>query len=96
MKKLAILLTGLLSLAPVPLVAQDNLNTRERLDTFRGLDANGDGWVSKAEVAPRRKVAAAFEKADRDRDGRLSFAEFETIALNRSDQPGRFRNPDRG
>jgi hypothetical protein len=41
-------------------------------------------------------VAAGFEKADGNRDGRLSFAEFERIALNHSDQPGRYRNPERG
>jgi hypothetical protein len=41
-------------------------------------------------------VAANFQKADSDHDGRLSSEEFEAVALNRSDQPGKFRNPDRG
>jgi EF hand domain-containing protein len=93
---LSVLLLLLLLLAPAPLIAQDDLNTRERLDTFRRLDADRDGWVSKGEAAARREVAAGFEKADGNRDGRLSFAEFETIALNRSDQPGKYRNPERG
>lgn len=97
MKTLAIILAAAaLSFAPAPVIAQDDLNTRERLDSFRRLDANGDGWVSKAEAAARREVSAGFEKADGDRDERLSFAEFETISLNRSDQPGKYRNPDRG
>jgi hypothetical protein len=89
-------LAALLSLAPVAIVAQDGLDTRERLDAFRQLDANGDGWLSPGEAAKRREVRAGFQQADADRNGRLSFAEFETIALNRSDQPGRFQNPDRG
>ena len=79
-----------------PSTARVELKTSERLDAFRQLDANGDGWLSQAEAAKRREVGANFERADADRNGRLSFAEFETIALNRSDQPGRFRNPDRG
>jgi hypothetical protein len=90
------LLAVLLSISPVPALAQDSVNTRERLDTFRSIDADGDGWVSKAEAAARREVAAGFQKADANRDGRLSFAEFETIALNRSDQPGGYRAPERG
>jgi hypothetical protein len=82
--------------APPLVVAQDGLNTTERLDVFRRLNANADGWLSGAEAAKRAEVSANFQRADVDRDSRLSFAEFETIALNRSDQPGRFRNPDRG
>lgn len=94
--KLAILAMLAVLLAPLPTLAQDNFNTRERLDIFRRLDANGDSWVSKAEAAGRREVAAGFQKADANRDGRLSFAEFETIPLNRSDQPGGYRAPERG
>ena len=77
---------GLLAamLAPMQVFAQDGVKTTERLDNFRKLDADGDGWVSKAEAAARPEVAAGFSKADANRDGRLSFAEFETIALSRS------------
>lgn len=78
------LLASLLSLAAAPLLAQDSANTRERLDAFRQLDANGDGWLSSAEAAKRREVGAGFQRADANRDGRLSFAEFETIVLNRT------------
>jgi hypothetical protein len=60
------------------------------------LDADGDGWISVEEAAAHPEVAANFQKADRDHDGRLSLEEFEAVALNRSDQPGKFRNPDRG
>lgn len=71
-------------LAPMQVHAQDS-STPKRLDTFRQLDANGDGWLSQAEAAAGREVAAGFPKADANRDGRLSFAEFETIPLSRSD-----------
>jgi hypothetical protein len=63
---------------------------------LRELDTNGDGWLSNEGARRRREVAASFRQADADGDGRLSFVEFERIALNRSDQPGQFRNPDRG
>jgi hypothetical protein len=83
MKPLAIIALLTVLLAPLPALAQDNVSTSERLDTFRQLDANDDSWISKAEAAARREVAAGFQKADANRDGRLSFAEFETITLTR-------------
>jgi hypothetical protein len=96
MKPLAILALMAVLFSPLAALAQDDLSTRERLDTFRSLDANSDGVVSKTEAAARREVAAGFQKADTNRDGRLSFAEFETIALNRSNRPGGYRDPERG
>lgn len=45
----AILAAAVLS-ASTALVAQDGLNTAERLDAFRRLDANGDGWLSSGEA----------------------------------------------
>ena len=89
-------LVGAVLFAWATAAAQGSLDTAERLDAFRRLDANGDGWLSRAEAAKRPEVGANFQRADANRDGRLSFAEFETIPLNRSDQPGGARNPDRG
>jgi Ca2+-binding EF-hand superfamily protein len=84
MKSVAFLaLLAAVLLAPMPATAQAPLDTKERLDAFRKLDANEDGWISRTEAAARREVAAAFPGADKNRDGRLSFAEFETIPLSR-------------
>lgn len=76
--------------------AADLLDPQDRPAAFRQIDIDGDGWISVEEAAAEPEVAANFQKADQDRDGKLSIEEFETIAINRSDQPGKFRNPDRG
>ena len=57
--------------------------------TFKGLDTNGDGTLSQAEVAAaeakviqarvadiRARLEAEFNKADTNKDGQLSKAEF--------------------
>jgi hypothetical protein len=75
---------------------QRPLDPQDRPAAFQQLDADGDGWISIDEAAAHAEVAANFQKADRDQDGRLSLEEFEAVAINRSDQPGKFRNPDRG
>jgi hypothetical protein len=76
--------------------AEEILPPQDRAAAFRELDRNRDGWISQKEARASRVVASNFKKADGDGDRRLSLAEFETIPLNRSDQPGKFRNPDRG
>jgi EF hand len=96
MKRCRSLLAALVLAAATPAWAAEELAPQDRPEAFRKLDADGDGWISRKEAAAQPEVAANFDEADRDRDGRLSLAEFETVALNRGDQPGRFRNPDRG
>ena len=76
--------------------AIEEIRPQDRPAAFRELDADGDGWISVEEAAAHPEVAANFAKADADGDGKLSLEEFEAVALNRSDQPGRFRNPDQG
>jgi len=43
---------------------------------FTKLDANGDGYVSRAEAEKLNDFANAFTEADDNRDGRLDEAEF--------------------
>jgi hypothetical protein len=45
-------------------------------EEFRALDLNGDGYVSAAEAAGFREVVTRFDRADRNRDGRLTRAEY--------------------
>ncbi len=46
---------------------------------FRHFDIDGDGFVSKAEAAGHASVTLGFDRADRNRDGKLSFAEYDSI-----------------
>lgn len=46
---------------------------------FRALDLNGDGQVSLSEAAGNFDVVTRFERADRNRDGKLTRAEFERL-----------------
>lgn len=49
----------------------------DRAAAFKSLDVDGDGLVSKAEAAGNAEVTGAFDRADRNRDGKLSAAEYE-------------------
>ena len=44
---------------------------------FRKYDMNGDGLVSKAEAAGHYDLMMGFDKSDRNRDGKLSRAEYD-------------------
>jgi hypothetical protein len=76
--------------------ADEPLPPQDRPGAFQKLDTDKDGFVSRQEAAAQPEVAANFDKADRDKDGRLSLEEFDAVPLNRSDQPGTFRTPERG
>ncbi|MGH8740399.1 MAG: hypothetical protein ACREUN_05775 [Burkholderiales bacterium] len=41
-----------------------------------GLDVDGDGQISRAEAAGHAEVTLGFDRADRNRNGRISTAEW--------------------
>jgi hypothetical protein len=55
----------------------------EKEAMFRYLDIDGDGFVSKAEAAGNEKATVGFDRADRNHDGKLSFAEYDSIGKPR-------------
>ena len=46
---------------------------------FKRLDMDGDGSISKAEAAGNAKLMTGFDAADKDHDGKLSRAEFDSM-----------------
>ena len=87
---------ALMALCTAACVVAEPLAPQDRPEAFRILDTDKDGFLSRQEAAVEPEVAANFDRADRNRDGKLSPEEFEAVPLNRSDQPGKFRAPDRG
>jgi hypothetical protein len=60
---------------------------------FRRLDIDGDGFVSKAEAAGNEAVTVGFDRADRNGDGKLSFAEYDSIGKPRPVRKKAARGP---
>ena len=46
---------------------------------FRGLDRNGDGYITRDEARRDDAVARSFDIADRNRDGKLDPEEFRLV-----------------
>lgn len=46
---------------------------------FDSLDLDGDGYVSLSEAAGHEIVVTRFDRADRDKDGKLSRKEFANL-----------------
>jgi hypothetical protein len=51
-----------------------------KLPSVRSLDLNGDGRLSLAEAAGYPEIVTRFDRADRNKDGRLTQAEFDRLA----------------
>jgi hypothetical protein len=57
-------------------------------DPFRSLDHNGDGKLALAEAAGEADLVTKFSRADRNKDGMLTKAEYERL-LKLKDQKKR-------
>ena len=53
--------------------------SEEHERAFQALDLDGDGAISLAEAAGNREIVTRFDRADRNRDGKLSRAEYEAM-----------------
>ena len=53
-------------------------------ERFRALDKNGDGFLSKQEAAADRVTASDFDRHDRNHDGKLDPAEFQSLKADKS------------
>lgn len=63
--------------APSAPKAQPVLVAQADLDSmFQRLDANNDGFISRAEAAAMKDLLAVFDRADANRDGQLDKIEF--------------------
>jgi hypothetical protein len=51
----------------------------EKKDRFDVLDLDGDGRISLAEAAGHADVVVHFDRADRNRDGKLTLAEYQNL-----------------
>lgn len=76
MKKSLCLLALLLPCSAFAESAAAEISRYQMEEEFRALDLNGDGYISAAEAAGFRDIVNRFDKADRNRDGKLSRAEF--------------------
>ncbi len=60
----------------------DGTDRRSGIDleqAFKKSDIDGDGAVSKAEAAGNERLVVGFDRADRDHDGKLTRAEFDSV-----------------
>lgn len=75
-KKALCLLVFMLPCSALAETAAAEISRHQMEEEFRALDLDGDGYVSSAEAAGFRDIVTRFDKADRNRDGKLSRAEF--------------------
>ena len=63
--------------------------------TLDSLDLNGDRRISLAEAAGYPDIVSRFDRADHNRDGQLSPAEFDRLAMLPDPKPPKPKKPRR-
>ena len=72
------------ALAQAPAPGQQTALTKGEIKAqreFKMLDFNGDGKLSRAEVKLFPRLSAAFDDADTDKDGYVSYEEVRAFAV---------------
>jgi Ca2+-binding EF-hand superfamily protein len=57
--------------------------------SFESLDADGNGQISATEAAAHEQLSKKMAQLDKDGDGALSKAEFETMKTAESESPAK-------
>jgi Ca2+-binding EF-hand superfamily protein len=63
-------------LATAAVAGDDSRSKEGSADTFKTLDADGDGKISKTEATANASIASNFESLDGNSDGFVSKSEF--------------------
>jgi len=84
----ALLAALLLPCSAMAETAEAQISRYQAEEEFRALDLNGDGYVSAAEAAGFRDIVTRFDRADRNRDGRLSRAEYSRLKTMKPKRSG--------
>ena len=74
-----------------PRADADQVSRPNTEETFKRLDMNGDGKISKEEAPPR--LAQNFDRFDIDKDGLISLREFNAGRSSASANPDRPQRP---
>ena len=84
--------TGLILLCSAALLstaalAEDNPDAKGSGETFKTLDTDGDGKISKSEAAAKEHIANSFDKLDGNSDGYVTKREWQRNTMRRP-KPG--------
>ena len=64
-------------------LAEDNPDAKGPGDTFKTLDSDGDGKISKSEAAVNEHLANSFDKLDGNSDGFVTKREWQRNTMRR-------------